>query len=86
LLCLGTDQGRRDETCDECPLLDLVPPEQQKAATPCLQIPLNERGETIETILQRHDQAYLEKELLRWMERTMQRLEEELSQGESPED
>jgi hypothetical protein len=84
LLCLGTGSGDLNDSCEECPLLDLVPPQCHQTSVPCLHIPLNERGGTLETVLKKRGESGLEEELLRWMEETVERLEQELAGGESP--
>jgi hypothetical protein len=61
-------------------LLDLVPPEYRKARSPCRHIPLNNQGETVETIFKGRSQAHLEDELLTWMEQTVKQLQEDLRQ------
>ncbi len=84
LLCLGTSGRSPSDCCEACPLLDLTPPERRKAESPCRHIPLNPRGETVETILAgKQGRAYLEEQLLAWMEQTAGRLQRELQQ-ESP--
>jgi hypothetical protein len=76
-LCIS----RRSGSCGECTLLDFVPVECRKEDMPCLHIPLNERGETLHTIAQQRDRAYLEKQLVAWMKRTAKQLQEELAPG-----
>jgi hypothetical protein len=78
LLCIGTDAGIAGDCCEDCPLIDLAPPEYRSAKSPCHHIPLNEKGETVESIGKSSEQGYLEAQLLRWMEATAERLKREL--------
>jgi len=80
LFCFGTAAGRPSDTCEDCPLLALVPPEHRQAPMPCLQIPLNDGGETIEAILAGRGKSAVEEELRDWMEQTAKRLERDLGE------
>lgn len=82
LLCLGTGLAAPVDCCDDCPLIDFVPSACRGTLSPCRHIPLNQRGETVEILMQKPDHAYLEGQLLQWMERTADQLLQEL-EGES---
>jgi hypothetical protein len=81
LLCIGTDAGIASACCEDCPLIDLAPPEYRNAESPCHHIPLNEQGDTVESISKNSEQGYLEAQLLRWMEETAERLKRELRES-----
>lgn len=80
LLCLC----RPDEPCGACPLIDFVPPEFRKEPSPCLYIPLNQRGETVDKLLRERNVAYLNEQLITWMEQAIQQLQMELRRRISP--
>lgn len=87
LLCLSAGRGRPgSDPCAACPLLEFVPPERQNETVPCRHIPLNEKGETVESISHQYDRTYLEEQILGWMQRTAQRLEKELKESKSDEE
>jgi hypothetical protein len=83
LLCMGVGTRPPADCCDACPLLELSPPESQDSESPCRQIPLNEQGETVESMAKTRDAAYLEERLLKWMERTVLQLRQELRETRS---
>ena len=47
--CLNFDPTRQPRPCSDCALAQLVPEESAKKKIPCRYIPLNERGETIDS-------------------------------------
>ncbi len=77
-LCMGIGAGPSFDCCENCPLVDLAPSEHRNAESPCRHIPLNQQGESIETILRKGDQTYLEAQLITWMEQTALCLQKEL--------
>lgn len=68
---------QRHSPCDDCVLIDLVPPEFRSAQLPCRHIPFRESGETLDSLYQHSDQAEIEDALERWLRATIQRLEDQ---------
>jgi hypothetical protein len=79
LSCLNFGDPHRSQPCDECWLMQFVPPERHAENVPCHHIPLNERGETVAQLELREDQARLEETLKNWLCATIRRLETELA-------
>jgi hypothetical protein len=67
LSCLNYGYPYRAHPCNECSLIDLVPPANRSAAIPCHCIPLNEAGTTIEDMELGDDQRKLERNLKSWL-------------------
>ena len=61
--------------CSECILMQFVPPEKRGERFPCRYIPLNERGDTIESLYRSGTQDELESALRRWLTREIGNLE-----------
>ena len=79
LSCLNYCDSNQTLPCSDCFLIDFVPPEGLRRRLPCHHIPLNEAGETIETIERRADQLELEDTVKQWLRSTIDRLQEERS-------
>lgn len=79
LACINYADPNHSHPCNECHLLDFVSPEHQGEAVPCHFIPLNETGETIETLETRDNQAKLERDLKDWLRAGIRKIEEERS-------
>lgn len=60
--------------------MDFVPSEYRDKEVPCRNIPLNERGETVNSLDQRGDREETERRLLDWLNTTIAHLEQELAQ------
>ncbi len=75
--CINFGDPLKLHPCDECLLMEFVPAEKRREAVPCHHIPLTERGETVETIEGRRDQAAIEEALRTWLRRTIARVEAE---------
>jgi len=50
LTCVNYALPEKAHPCAECHLIDFVPREKQNEEMPCHAIPLNEAGETVETL------------------------------------
>ena len=77
LTCLNFCDPDRTHPCDECLLWDFVPPERRAESVPCHHIPLNQAGETVETIDRGDNQQDVEEAVGNWLRATIRRLEEE---------
>ena len=87
--CLNFDYTRQPRPCSECVLTELIPEDSAKKKIPCRYIPLNERGETIDSFYRYGTAEELEAALGPWLKQTIQRLEQERRnstvEGEIPE-
>jgi hypothetical protein len=75
LTCINFNEPARPHPCNECFLTDFVPGSAQSEDVPCHHIPLNAKGETVDTL--RDNQLKLEEALEAWLRTTIQRLEQE---------
>jgi hypothetical protein len=73
LTCVNYALPEKTHPCSECHLIDFVPPDKQKEETPCHAIPLNEAGDTVDSL--EGNQAKLEEALRDWMRRKIKELE-----------
>jgi hypothetical protein len=62
---------------DQCVLMKCVPPDQRPAGVPCHKIPLNEAGDTIETLEAQGDQQKLEDTVKAWLRKRISEIEAE---------
>ena len=60
----------------DCVLMNLVPAEQRHLAVPCRHIPLNEKGETIDSLEKSGDRAKVEATLKSWLVKNIEKLEQ----------
>jgi hypothetical protein len=77
LSCINFGDPERTHPCNECHLLDFVPPEAQTQDVPCHHIPLDAAGKTVEMIEQEGDQAEIEEAVKNWLRANIKRLEQE---------
>lgn len=77
LSCLNFGEPERPHPCEECLLMKFVPEASQNETVPCHHIPITERGETLEHVEGRYNQAQLEEAVIQWLRRTIARLEQE---------
>ena len=78
--CLNFSDPARPHPCSECLLTQLVPPEQRAEEVPCRFIPLNDKGQTVDSLYRAGTQKELEEALLDWLHRKISRLEKEQTQ------
>jgi hypothetical protein len=48
--CINGDPTRPRRPCSECPLIAFIPEDQRKEHSPCRYIPLNDVGETVDSL------------------------------------
>ena len=60
----------------ECPLLMLVPVEHRSHPVPCRYIPLNDAGETVDSLYRTHTQDEAEAVLRRWLISMIEKLDQ----------
>ncbi len=77
LTCLNFNEPNRPHPCDECLLYDLVPANHRDENVPCHHIPLNQSGQTLETIDRGYNQQAVEEQLMEWLRNTIARIERE---------
>ncbi len=77
LSCLNFADPARPHSCTECHLINFVSPEQRTAGVPCHQIPLNESGDTIESLEEQDNQAKTEAIMTDWLRKQIKRIEAE---------
>ena len=70
---LGTEV--KVDPCSSCYLMEFVPREHQDKEDACHYIPLNERGDTTISLLQKGGEEALHTTLRSWLEETIARLE-----------
>jgi len=80
--CLNFDPALAPRPCTECALMQLVPEDVQRKKFPCRYIPLNERGETIDSFYRFGTREELEPEVRRWLKATIERIEKQRAKGE----
>jgi hypothetical protein len=74
--CLNLGDPERTHPCNECLLIDFVPSEDRNEDVPCHHIPLNTKGETIDEIEWKEDQARLEETVKNWLRSKIAQLEQ----------
>jgi hypothetical protein len=74
--CMNYDSKDNPEPCEECVLMQLVPAGDRKNAIPCRFIPLDESGETLDSLYRHGEQHEIEDKMRVWLRATIQRLEE----------
>lgn len=80
LSCINFNDPERPHPCNECLLTDLVPANCQDESVPCHHIPLNQEGETVDSMERQCNQAELEEAVKNWLRRSIQRIEAERAQ------
>lgn len=75
LTCINYGYPYRAHPCNECQLIDFVPPDHQAESVPCHFIHLNAKGETIEDLESEDNQPKLEAALKDWLRAKIQEIE-----------
>ena len=73
--CLNFNDPSRPHPCSECMLMHFVPAEHHAESRPCHFIPLNDRGQTVDSLHAWGTQAELEENLREWLRNSIKRLE-----------
>ena len=73
LSCVNYALPEKAHPCDECHLIDFVPPDKRNEIVPCHFIPLTEAGDTIETL--DGNQSVMENALKHWLRNKIAELE-----------
>ena len=80
LTCINYGYPYRAHPCNECHLLEFVNPVNQSKSIPCHFIPLNEKGDTIDSLELEENERKLEQSLKNWLKVIIHGLEEDRSQ------
>ena len=73
--CMNYDARENPAPCEECVLMQLVPPDQRGAKIPCRHIPLTKEGETLEYLYKCGTQQEIEDAMRNWLRSTIQQIE-----------
>ncbi len=74
--CMNYDCQDSPDPCTHCVLTQLVSPEFRTAKTPCRHIPLNEAGESLDTLYRYDNQPEVEDTVAKWLRATIAKLQE----------
>jgi hypothetical protein len=75
--CLNVGEVEKQHPCGGCFLIEHVPDSSRDEEIPCHHIPLNAKGETIESLDGRGRREDTEQVLLDWINATLAKLEQE---------
>ena len=75
LTCVNYALPEKAHPCSECHLIDFVPSEKRGEELPCHAIPLNEAGDTVESLELENNQTKLEEVLKQWMRAKIKQIE-----------
>jgi hypothetical protein len=81
LSCINFNDPSRPHPCSDCLLSDFVPADSQCEEVPCHHIPLNNAGETVDTLERQASQLELEENVRNWLRAAIRRIEEERGRG-----
>jgi hypothetical protein len=84
LTCLNYGEPDRPHPCNECLLYAFVPEQFRTETVPCHHIPLNDRGDTLDSVDRGYNQLEIEENLRSWLRATIARLEDEEKRKASP--
>jgi hypothetical protein len=73
--CPNYGQRERKTPCSECPLINLVPQNRRREKVPCRFIPLNAKGETVDSLYRTGTEKELEVAMGDWLRKTIRALE-----------
>jgi hypothetical protein len=73
--CLNFDGTQEPRSCSDCTMSELAPPELRESKIPCRYIPLNDRGETVDSLYRTATLEELEAVLTDWLVATIQKVE-----------
>lgn len=80
LSCINFNDPERPHPCNECLLTDFVPHDRQGEGVPCHFIPLNQDGETVDSMERQYNQVELEEAVKNWLRAKIQHIERERAQ------
>ena len=84
--CLNRDPTLPRKPCSECALAQFLPHGIEANGIPCRHIPLNEHGETVDSLYRTGTQQELESAVEKWLKATIKRLEPDETEGSQAHD
>ncbi len=84
LSCLNYGEPDRPHACNECLLYAFVPEQFRSETVPCHHIPLNDHGDTLDSVDRGYNQIEIEEKLRSWLRATIARLEEDEKRKAAP--
>lgn len=80
--CLNVGLEEKEHPCSSCFLSQFAPPELRNSQGDiCHKIPLNEKGDTVESLKAEDDPYKLQATVLGWLKKTIEKLEKEVVVG-----
>ena len=80
--CLNVGLEEKEHPCSSCFLSEFSPPElRDSQGNICHKIPLNEKGDTVESLKCEDDPYKLQATVLGWLKKTVEKLEKEVVVG-----
>ena len=80
ITCLNVGLEEKEHACSSCFLSEFAPAEVRNSTGDiCHQIPLNERGDTVESLKTEGDPEKLQATVLGWLKKTIAKLEQEIA-------
>ena len=80
ITCLNIGLEEKEHPCSSCFLSEFVPTEVRNSnGDICHKIPLNEKGDTVESLKAEDDPHKLQAIVLSWLKRTVAKLEKEVA-------
>jgi hypothetical protein len=80
--CLNVGLEEKEQPCASCFLSEFAPPQvRYSTGDICHQIPLNEKGDTVESLKAEGDPYKLQATVLSWLKKTVAKLEQEVAAG-----
>ena len=73
--CLNRNATTRRRPCSQCVLMQLVPVERSRERIPCRHIPLNERGETLDSLYRLETTDEIEATVEKWLKCRIEELQ-----------
>jgi hypothetical protein len=81
--CLNYGLEGRTHPCRNCMLMPYVPDGSRGEMNPCHHIPLDSKGNTIESLDRGYNRCSVEESVAAWLRATIADLEKELTEGNS---
>jgi hypothetical protein len=82
--CLNYGLEGRPHACGECMLMPYVPDRSKAETNPCHHIPLDTKGNTIDSLDRGYNRSSVEEAVANWLRSKIADLERELATSEAP--
>src|SRR5271169_6852678 len=80
ITCLNVELEEKEHPCSSCFLSEFAPPEvRNSTGDVCHRIPLNEKGDTVESLKAEGDPYKLQANVLSWLKKTVAKLQQEVA-------